>query len=125
MSMRESTNGRRPAGRAVLALVAVAALVLLPATTAQAAERVRASGTSFRPARLSVNVGTRVIWKAVGATHTITAYRGDWSKDVTLQAGDTTSFRFRSSGRYLYRCRIHSTLSNGVCSGMCGKVIVG
>ena len=43
------------------ALAAIAALVLLPATTAQAAERVRASGTSFRPARLSVNVGTKAM----------------------------------------------------------------
>ena len=120
-----ASETRRSSARLWIALAAVAALVLLPATTAQAAERVRASGTSFRPARLSVNVGTRVIWKAVGATHTITAYRGDWSKDVTLQAGDTTSFRVRSAGRYLYRCTIHSTLSNGVCSGMCGKIRVG
>jgi plastocyanin len=122
--MRMRMGQRRSVARGVLSLVAVASMILGQATVAQAAERVRASGTSFRPARLKIEEGTRVVWKAIGATHTITAYRGHWSKDVTLSAGETTRFRFTDSGRYKYRCTIHSTLTDGVCSGMCGKIVV-
>jgi plastocyanin len=119
------TYAKRPARRAVLVLAAVAGLILAPATTAQAAVRVRATGSqTFRPARLRIDAGTRVVWKAVSGRHTVTAYRGDWAKDVTISAGETTSFRFDDPGRYRYRCTFHSTLVDGVCSGMCGKVRV-
>jgi plastocyanin len=106
-------------------VAAAAALILVPAAIAQAAVRVRATDSqTFRPARLRIDAGTKVVWKAVAGTHTVTAYRGDWSKDVEISAGETTSFRFDDAGRYKYRCMFHSTLSDGDCSGMCGKVIV-
>ena len=112
--------------RGALAFVAVAALVLSQATTAQAAVRVRATASqTFRPKRLSISTGTKVVWKSTGGTHTVTAYSNNWSKNATISTGETTSFTFNDSGRYKYRCTIHSTLSGGVCSGMCGKVIVG
>jgi plastocyanin len=86
---------------------------------------VKATGSrTFDPARLRVATGTRVVWKAVSLTHTVTAYRGDWSKNVTISAGQTTSFTFKQAGRYKYRCTIHSTLADGVCTGMCGKIVV-
>jgi plastocyanin len=121
-----STTHKRPARHAAVAVAAVAALVLAPATSAQAAAvRVKAtSSRTFVPARVRIAPGTKVVWKAVGLTHTVTAYKGHWSKDVSIPAGQTTSFRFKQTGRYKYRCTIHSTLSNGVCTGMCGKIIV-
>lgn len=119
------TDVRRSTRRAAIALAAVTALVVVPATTAQAAVRVKATGSqTFRPKRLSIGTGTKVVWKAVSLTHTVTAYRGRWSKNTTITAGETTSFTFKNAGRYKYRCTIHSTLSNGVCTGMCGKVVV-
>ena len=54
----------------------------------------------------------------------VTAYKGNRNKNVTLSQGQTTSFTFNNAGVYKFRCTIHSTLSNGVCSGMCGKVVV-
>ncbi len=112
--------------RAAFAATAVVALVILPAATAQASVRVKATGSNmFRPKRLEVATGTKVVWKSVSGTHTVTAYSRNWAKDAQISTGDTTSFTFGSSGRYRYYCRFHAQVVNGVCSGMCGKVIVG
>jgi plastocyanin len=109
----------------VIAVVVVVVVGVL-ASAAYAVERVRATSDAvFRPRRVSVSVGERVVWRSTGGTHTVTAYRGDWSKDSTISEGERTSFTFDDAGRYRYRCRIHSTLSDGRCSGMCGVVIVG
>jgi plastocyanin len=101
-------------------------LVLGPATSAQASVLVKATAAhTFKPKKLEINAGTKVVWKAMSGTHTVTAYSKNWSKNTTINTGQTTSFTFRSKGRYKYRCLIHSTLVDGVCSGMCGKVVVG
>jgi plastocyanin len=83
------------------------------------------SGFRWKPKITTVATGTKVVWKAVSGTHTVTAYKGSWSKNVTISQGQTTSFTFKNAGTYKFRCTFHSTLSNGVCSGMCGKVVVG
>lgn len=111
--------------RLVAVLLAAVMLVIVTASTALAAERVGARGMSFRPKRVEVSVGERVVWRSANATHTVTAYRGDWSKDSTIDEGERTRFRFTEGGRYKYRCTIHSTLADGRCSGMCGVVVVG
>ncbi len=117
-------HGERGLRTAVIACTAIV-LVLAVATPALAAVRVRATALqTFRPRKVTISAGTRVIWKAFGTRHTVTAYRGSWAKDSTIDPGETTSFRFRNPGRYRYRCTIHSSLVDGVCSGMCGKVIV-
>lgn len=119
---RRRPNLRRASAVAVAVLLLVGAL----AATAYAVERVRATGDSvFRPRKTNASVGERVVWRSTGGTHTVTAYRGDWSKDSTISDGERTSFTFADAGRYRYRCRFHSTLSDGRCSGMCGVVIVG
>ena len=117
---------RRSVRSTAVVLVAVAALIL-PATIAQASALVKLGGSmnTFRPKLLSINKGTKVVWKDVGGSHTVTAYSKNWSKSVTLSTGQTTSFTFKTTGRFKYRCLFHSTLVNGVCSGMCGKVVVG
>jgi plastocyanin len=74
---------------------------------------------------VSIAKGAKVTWKAVNSNHTVTAYGGNWSKDTTINQGQSTSKTFKRSGVYKFRCRFHSTLVNGVCSGMCGKVTVG
>ena len=83
------------------------------------------AGFRWKPHAVSVAVGTKVVWKAVTGTHTVTAYKGRWSKSTTIAQGATTSFTFRSAGVYKFRCLFHSSLTDGVCSGMCGKVVAG
>jgi plastocyanin len=83
------------------------------------------SGFHWKPKITNISAGTKVTWKAITSSHTVTAYKGAWSKNTTINQGQSTSFTFNSSGVYKFRCTFHSTLSNGVCSGMCGKVVVG
>jgi plastocyanin len=83
------------------------------------------AGFRWKPHAVSVAVGAKVAWKAVTGTHTVTAYEGKWKKNTTIAQGATTSFTFKVAGVYRFRCVFHSTLVNGVCSGMCGKVVVG
>jgi plastocyanin len=116
---------RTSSTRTALSLSVALALVLLTATTAQGAVRVRATGSqTFKPKRIEIGTGTRVVWKSISGTHTVTAYSRNWSKNATISTGETTSFTFKRTGRYRYYCRIHGTVVDGVCSGMCGKVIV-
>jgi plastocyanin len=82
------------------------------------------SGFRWKPKTTNIVHGTKVTWKAITSSHTVTAYKGSWSKNTTINQGQSTSFTFNSAGVYKFRCRFHSTLSNGVCSGMCGKVVV-
>lgn len=111
--------------------LAVSALVtsLAVAGAADGAVLVRGvstdAGFRWRPKTVSVATGTKVVWKAVEGSHTVTSYKGPWSKNTTIAPGATTSFTFRQAGTYRYRCLFHSTLASGACSGMCGKVVVG
>jgi plastocyanin len=106
------------------AIALVTVLASIP--SASGATLIRGVSTNrWRPKVTDVAPGTRVTWKAVSGTHTVTAYKGNWSKDTTLSPGETTRFTFNNTGVYKFRCRFHSSLSNGVCSGMCGRVVVG
>jgi plastocyanin len=119
----------------LLSATLIAALIGVPAADALAITRVRVVNFRFRPARVSISRGTRVRWHNVtqSTTHTVTAYRGHWSKDTTIAAGDTTSFRFRRRGVYKYYCSIHAHVTSdgrcvanaGISTRMCGSVTVG
>jgi plastocyanin len=105
-------------------------LVLLLAMTgvAQAGTatvKVGVNGSHFGPATKSVPTGTKVIWKGISGSHTVTAYSKNWSKNASVGSGGSTAFTFKKAGVYKYRCTIHSTLSGSTCSGMCGKIVVG
>ena len=120
--MRIRSSARRP----FLALALVSGLVLSFAGTAQAREVVRATDNQFRPARVSVSVGEKVLWRNTGNNaHTVTAYGGNWSKNSTIFSGERTSRTFAETGVYKYRCTFHSSLDGGQCNGMCGRVTVG
>jgi plastocyanin len=111
--------------------IAAAALVmvLVGAAPASSAVVVRGkltdAGYRWRPKVVDIATGTKVTWKAVSGTHNVTSTSKNWSKSTSIGAGQTTSFTFQNAGTYRYRCTLHSTLSNGKCSGMCGKVLVG
>lgn len=74
-----------------------------------------------------ITPGTRVVWKNPerhNMPHDLTAYGRNWDKRVYLRPGDQTAKRFRSTGTYKYRCRLHSQLADGQCDGMCGVIHV-
>ncbi|HUL85512.1 MAG TPA: hypothetical protein VLX89_08365 [Actinomycetota bacterium] len=112
----------------IIATVIAVMMAVFSAGSAGAASSIRAvggaSGFHWAPGSVRVAAGTKIVWKAVTGTHTVTAYGGRWKKNTTLTSGGTTSFTFRSRGVYHFRCRFHSVLVNGVCRGMCGKVVV-
>ena len=119
------------ARRLLVLLVALGAVFAFAAPSLGDTYRVKASGEpgSFRwqPAERHANVGDRIVWKnPTGVAHTVTAYSNNWSKNVTIPPGERASQRFRRKGAYLYRCTRpgHSTLENGQCTGMCGKIHV-
>ena len=112
--------------RFVFAAALAATLMLTSAGFAQATTVVKATSTQkWNPAKTSISKGVKVVWKnPTTTTHTVTAYSKNWSKNVTLSPGATTSFVFKNTGTFKFRCTIHSTLVGGVCSGMCGVVKV-
>jgi plastocyanin len=109
--------------RLAVGAVVVAAVMgqMLPA---QASTTVAARCNFFSPKSVTITHGGKVVWKSACRSHTVTSWSSNWSKDTTLQAGGSTSRVFNSRGTYKFRCRFHSTVSGGQCSGMCGTVKV-
>jgi plastocyanin len=115
--------------RSIAVLAAAFALAGAGALPVQSAVVVKAtynlSGDPvFKPRRVEIVPGTRVVWKSVSGNHTVTSYGGGWSKNTMIAQGTQTGFTFQSAGTFKYRCTFHSTLSAGVCSGQCGRVQV-
>jgi plastocyanin len=120
----------------LLVVVITAGSILVPATSLADTKRFRAAGGpgSFRwePSVRRIVRRDRIVWtNPTGASHTVTAYRGRWSKNTLISPGERTARRFRRAGLYKFRCTInagtpaaHSTLQDGRCSGMCGRVRV-
>jgi plastocyanin len=119
-------------------LVATATAVLLATALSGMADAspagrtptiIRAVGSTYgsphwSPNRVKVSTGTTIEWLAVDFDHHIVAYGGHWHFDKDLPNGSSVTHRFAKKGTYLFRCTIHSTIVNGVCQGMCGKVVV-
>jgi plastocyanin len=108
-----------PGWRRIASLVVIG-LVLGASTPAGAAARVRmrdsADDNFFRPRRLVVEKGTRVVWRNAGARpHTTTSNTGLWDSG-TVQPGQSFGRRFRRTGTFRYHCEIHD--------GMTGKIVV-
>ncbi len=73
---------------------------------------------------VSISKGDKVVWRnPTNVKHTVTFYEGA-SKNTTIGPDERTSKKFKTKGAKYYRCRIHSTLSDGECNGMCGHVHV-
>lgn len=120
-------------------LVALAASVLLVVALSGAAEAsaprrtttaiIRGVGSYYSsphwsPAVARIARGTTVEWLAVSNHHHIVAYGGNWTYNRVLPNGANVRRRFAARGTFRFRCSIHSTLVNGVCQGMCGRIIV-
>lgn len=117
----------RPRLRCVVA--ALGMIALLPGLGAADTVSVKAAGSpgywKWDPVTRHSAPGDRVVWKnPTRKVHTVTAYGGGWSKNVTLQPGDRTGKAFSTKGSYYFRCTRHSELHDGECHGMCGYVHV-
>jgi len=105
-------------------IAATAAVAHGRATPARATKTVRAIATHWTPTTVRISKGDVIKWRAVSGTHTVTAYGANWSFNKDLSTGDVEDRTFRRAGTFTFRCQFHSTLTNGHCSGMCGKVVV-
>ena len=107
----------RSAKFVVVVLLAVSNLGVLPGI-AQASTTVRARANhSWSPGTASIAQNGKIVWKnPTSVSHTVTSTSSNWSKDVTLSAGSQTSFTFRHTGTFRYKCTIHA--------GMTGKIVV-
>jgi plastocyanin len=122
-----------PRFRIALVLAAFLLVTAVATTGAAAKDRhaptrttklVRAIVTHWSPTTVRISRGDTIRWRAVSGTHTVTAYGGNWTFNKDLSTGDVENRTFRRAGTFRFRCTIHSTLTNGNCSGMCGKVVV-
>jgi plastocyanin len=120
--------------RVAAAALAASFVVLVSPPAAQASPvRVRIVDFAFKPASVSVSKGAKVVWKnASVTTHSVTAYKGRWSKDTTVVGGSTTSFTFSRTGTFKYYCKFHAHITpsgtcvanTGIPTRMCGTVVV-
>lgn len=103
-------------------------VMLIPTAALSATKTVRARTDSWGPARLEIKRGDTVKWTNPSSSirlHTVLAYGTNWTKNVRLAPGDSTTHRFRRVGKYKFRCQEHSTKFPGQpCTGMCGVVKV-
>jgi plastocyanin len=90
----------------------------------RATKTVKAIVTHWSPTTVRISTGDTIKWKAISGTHTVTAFGGNWRFNHDLATGQVEDRTFRHAGTFRFRCTIHSTLTNGRCSGMCGKVVV-
>jgi plastocyanin len=85
-------------------------------------------GLKYTPKTAHVKKGKKIKWTNEGnGTHTVTFYKkpsGSDIKSFSLNAGDSKKRKPDKKGVYKYRCVIgsHSSLNNGQCTGMCGKL---
>ena len=95
------------------------ALVLLaaPAGAGSAAKVVKAVNFEFKPKSLTIQKGTKVTWKNVFGTHTVTFKAFNFDKTISANH-KTVSKTFRQTGTFRYVCRFHKSF------GMRGKIIV-
>ncbi|MFN2388754.1 MAG: hypothetical protein ABR575_04005 [Actinomycetota bacterium] len=101
-------------------------LAAMPGTAPAARYRVRAiAGNEWDPSFRHITPGNVIVWKnPTNRTHDVKAYGGNWTYYEIIRPGERTTKRFRREGAFKYRCRLHSTVRNGQCDGMCGVIHV-
>ena len=84
------------------------------------------NGTRFvwSPKARTITRGTIVRWRSVNGSHTIKSRGANWSYFRNLPAGTSVARAFNRRGTFRYYCTIHGRVSNGVCTGMCGRIVV-
>ena len=112
---------RKPVSWAVMVAVAVATLWLAASASFAATKRISGAGTEWVPRKRTIDVGDRIVWKAVSNPHTVTAYRKKsgrrgrrWSKNTVLDEGERTRKRFKKPGLYRFKCTFHEGMKGRI-----------
>src|SRR6478609_8909521 len=87
-----TTTREEPVRRNLVAIALAATLLgsvaAQPAEAAVVIKGVKTTvGFRWKPHAVSIRRGTKVVWKAVTGTHTVTAWKGRWSKSTTIAQG--------------------------------------
>ena len=84
------------------------------------------NGTRYvwSPKVKSITRGTTVRWRAVAGSHTVKSRGTNWTYFRNLGTGTSVARTFNRRGTFRYYCTIHGSISNGVCTGMCGRIVV-
>jgi plastocyanin len=113
---------RRPLAIVVIALASMLTACVPPTQNVSISSSGCAGGKIFcyQPAALTVQHGTRVVWKNnTGAPHTVNrctvavcGVSGGTGTDTnfgspTINSGQTYAFTFHGTGTYRYYCKIH------------------
>jgi plastocyanin len=119
-------RSRSAALAAALSLVVGSGLAVLPVTPASATAAINGIGMHWSPVATSILQGGSVRWKAVSNTHQVKAYGGNWTfQSRILHPGQATLTKtFNTRGTFRFYCTIHGSIVNGVCHGMCGRIVV-
>lgn len=84
------------------------------------------NGTRYvwSPKARTITRGTIVRWRSVDGSHTVRSRGANWSYFRNLPLGASVARTFNRRGTFRYYCTIHGSISNGVCTGMCGRIVV-
>jgi plastocyanin len=78
----------------------------------------------WSPMAQTINRGVTVRWRAVDGSHTVKSRGTNWTYFRNVSAGTSVARTFNRRGTFRYYCTIHGSVVNGVCSGMCGRIVV-
>ncbi|MGH2671538.1 MAG: cupredoxin domain-containing protein [Actinomycetota bacterium] len=120
---------RTKRAKAIVALAVAAGLTLGTFGVADAVTvgvRGIFNGTRFvwSPTVRTITPGTIVRWRAVDGSHNVRSRGSNWSYFRNLPLGTSVARTFNRRGTFRYYCTIHGGVVNGVCTGMCGRIVV-
>lgn len=78
----------------------------------------------WSPKTRSIVPGTTIRWRAIDGSHNVRSRGSNWSYFRSVPAGTSVARTFNRRGTFRYFCTIHGSVSAGVCSGMCGRIVV-
>jgi plastocyanin len=100
----------------------LAFLVLLAVPASAADQSVTASGTSFSPDSVTIDLGDTVTWNNGGGTHNVSFDDGSFDEPPSPDFSSWTVQRtFDTPGTFRYHCELHGAPNGG---GMSGVVMV-
>jgi plastocyanin len=122
---------RRRRGPAAIALALVIACATILGTAGSAGAvtvgvRGIFNGTRFvwSPKVREIVPGTSIRWRAVDGSHNVKSRGSNWTYFRSVPVGTSVTRTFNRRGTFRYYCTIHGNIVNGVCSGMCGRIVV-
>jgi plastocyanin len=120
---------RRRRGSAALVLAIACVAILGTAGSAGAVTvgvRGIFNGTRYvwSPTVREISIGTTIRWRAVDGSHTVKSRGTNWSYFRSVPVGTSVTRTFNRRGTFRYYCTIHGSVVNGICTGMCGRIVV-